>query len=360
MTWYEVESADSLSTPALLVYPDRVASNIKRAISIIGDTDRLRPHVKTHKMLEVGKIQVAAGLSRFKCATIAEAEMMAMAGAKDVLVAYQLLGPRISQLEQLKNQYPDVIFSSLIDSIEGLDFLKTIDKTSSQIHVYIDLNVGQNRTGIKIGSVLTSIIERLVSDDTIAWEGFHVYDGHITESDLEFRTDDVERAISGIASVLEKYPQAKIVAGGSPTFGVHALHEDRECSPGTFVFWDYGYQSKYPEYQFQYAAVIATRIISKLDDHTFCLDLGYKHISAEITPPHIHFLNVGPYQQRGHSEEHLVIRFKEAQSLQLGDVLYGIPRHVCPTVALYNFANVVEDAALTGKWNVIARDLELG
>ncbi len=360
MTWYEVEREDSLSTPALLVYPDRVKSNIQRAISIIGEANRLRPHVKTHKMLEVGKLQVAAGLTKFKCATIAEAEMMAMAGAKDILIAYQLLGPRISQLERLKKQYPDIVLSSLIDSIEGLDFLKAIEKTSDGIHVFIDLNVGQNRTGIKVGLELTNLIERLVSDNEIVWEGFHVYDGHITESDLEFRTEDVDRVISGIAPLLEKYPEAKIVAGGSPTFGVHALHDKRECSPGTFVFWDFGYQSKYPEYQFQYAAVIATRIISKLDDYTFCLDLGYKHISAEVSPPHIQFLNVGPYQQRGHSEEHLVIRFKESQSLQLGDILYGIPRHICPTVALYNYANIVEDGALTGKWNVIARDLELG
>ena len=358
MTWYALANEHALSTPALLVYPDRIADNISRAITIVGDRHRLRPHVKTHKMLEVAKLQVAAGLSNFKCATIAEAAMMAMAGATDILIAYQLVGPRVLQLESLKTAYPNVIFSSLVDSLEGLELLQK-NITATSFHIYIDVNVGQNRTGVKAGLTLDALIDLLKSDPKIVWEGFHVYDGHITESDFEFRSEDVDRAFLQLEPTLEKYPQAKVVAGGSPTFGVHALDESRQCSPGTFVFWDFGYQNKYPEYEFQYAAVIATRVISKLDEYTYCLDLGYKHISAEVAAPHIDFLNVGAYKQRAHSEEHLVIRFKEIQQLQLGDVLYGIPRHVCPSVALYNFAHVVERGRVVDKWEVLARDLEL-
>jgi len=359
MTWYQLENEDCLPTPALLVYSNRVKANIDRALEIVGDRHRLRPHVKTHKMLEVSTLQVEAGLSKFKCATIAEAEMMAIAGAQDILIAYQLFGPRVHQLEALKVKYPNVAFSSLVDCMKGVNALLSAKRHTDSIHVYIDINVGQNRTGIKVGPPLTELIEFLLASDDITWEGFHAYDGHVTEPDFEFRTDDSDHAFSKLLPLTKTYPNAKIVAGGSPTFGVHALHEDRECSPGTFVFWDYGYQSKYPEYKFQYAAVIATRIISKIDNYTFCLDLGYKHISAEVAAPQIHFLNAPTYQQRGHSEEHLVIRFKEQQSMEVGDTLFGIPRHICPTVALYSFAHVVENGSLTGKWNVVARDLEL-
>ena len=102
MKWYQLNNPDTLDTPALMVHPDRVISNIRRAKEIVGDINRLRPHVKTHKMLEVGKLQVKEGIKKFKCATLAEAEMMAKAGAESILIAYQLVGPRPSQLSQLK------------------------------------------------------------------------------------------------------------------------------------------------------------------------------------------------------------------------------------------------------------------
>ena len=79
---------DQLDTPALVIDRDKVERNIQLAIKLAGGVKRLRPHVKTHKILEVAELQVAAGITKFKCATIAEAEMLGMAGAID-----QFLGP---------------------------------------------------------------------------------------------------------------------------------------------------------------------------------------------------------------------------------------------------------------------------
>jgi len=68
--WFEVGNVGEVDSPALLIYPDRIASNIDRMIQIAGSAQKLRPHVKTYKMAEIVKMQLAAGIDKFKCATI--------------------------------------------------------------------------------------------------------------------------------------------------------------------------------------------------------------------------------------------------------------------------------------------------
>ncbi|MBO9620357.1 MAG: D-TA family PLP-dependent enzyme, partial [Niabella sp.] len=82
--WYRIKNIDELDTPALVVYPERVKQNIELAIKMVGTIDRLRPHVKTHKSKEVTQLLLDAGVTKFKCATIAEAEMLGIVKAPDV------------------------------------------------------------------------------------------------------------------------------------------------------------------------------------------------------------------------------------------------------------------------------------
>ncbi len=97
--WYAIQNADEVPSPALLVYPDRVEENIRRMIALAGGVDRLRPHMKTSKIPEVVRMHLDQGITRYKVATIAEAEMAAAAGAPDVLLAYQPVGPNIGRLD---------------------------------------------------------------------------------------------------------------------------------------------------------------------------------------------------------------------------------------------------------------------
>ena len=103
--WHDIDLSE-IDTPALIIDKDKVLGNIELAISYAGGTNHLRPHVKTHKMLEVVKLQMAAGISKFKCATIAEAEMLGLAGAADVLMAYPVQGPKIDCVLKLVSSYP--------------------------------------------------------------------------------------------------------------------------------------------------------------------------------------------------------------------------------------------------------------
>ena len=94
--WYAVRNAADLPTPALLLHEERIGANLDAMLRIAGDPARLRPHVKTHKLPQLVARQVARGITRFKAATIAEADMTPGAGGIDILLAYQPVGPLIA------------------------------------------------------------------------------------------------------------------------------------------------------------------------------------------------------------------------------------------------------------------------
>src|SRR5690606_23162989 len=149
MTWYTIENIDAVDTPALLVYGDRIQQNIDLAKTFVDDPAKLRPHIKTSKNPEVIKRMLASGINKFKCATIAEAEMLALAGAKDILLAYQPVGPKVKRFVKLQQTYTEATFACLIDNSATLSELAYLAEKSGQpIRVLIDLNIGMNRTGI--------------------------------------------------------------------------------------------------------------------------------------------------------------------------------------------------------------------
>ena len=111
--WYSLTDTDSLDSPALLVYPQRVKQNIQTALQMVGgDAQRLQPHVKTCKSAEAIGLMMEAGIYKFKAATIAEAELLSTCGAKEVLLAYQASGPKLQRLLQLAKLYPQTAFEN--------------------------------------------------------------------------------------------------------------------------------------------------------------------------------------------------------------------------------------------------------
>jgi D-serine deaminase-like pyridoxal phosphate-dependent protein len=149
-----------------------------------------------------------------------------------------------------------------------------------------------------------------------------------------------------------------IVAGGSASF---ATHRERkvECSPGTFVFWDWNYLHLLPETPFELAALVITRICSIVDPRTVTLDLGHKSVAAENPLPRVHFLNAPAAVPIAQSEEHLVVQVPDSSIHEVGEVWYGVPVHICPTVALYEEVQVVKDHTIAARWRVVARDKKI-
>ena len=148
MEWYEIKNIETVDSPALLVYPDRAKENIRLLIEMAGSTEALRPHVKTNKMSEACQLLLDAGIHKFKCATIAEAEMLGNLNAPDVILAHQPTGPKIHRLIALTKKFPTTHYCTLIDNI-GTAAKLSEAFVSAELHldVYIDLNIGMNRSG---------------------------------------------------------------------------------------------------------------------------------------------------------------------------------------------------------------------
>jgi len=360
MNWYTIENIDRIDSPCLVLYKDRIKANIDNAIKLIRNVDNLRPHVKTNKIAEVCRMMMDAGITKFKCATIAEAEMLAIINAKDVLLAYQPTGPKADRLNLLARHYPETAFSCLIDDSEVASALSKIYSHSGlTLNVFIDVNTGMNRTGITPGKVNT-LFEKIRTLPSLHIQGIHVYDGHLKDPDPEKRKEEsgsafveIKKLADHLEMTLER--KIKIIAGGSPTFPAHA-ERNVECSPGTFVFWDWGYKHQLPDEPFEYAALVVARVISVVNKTTITADLGHKAVASENPLPRVYFLNAPGSVPVSHSEEHMVINVPDASKFRPGDVLYGIPVHICPTVSLYDRAILVEDKQATTIWRVIARD----
>ena len=312
------------------------------------------------------KILLQSGFTQFKCATIAEAEMLAEAQAPDVLLAYQPVGPKAERLSRLVRQFPKTIFSCLVDNIETANQLNDIfKKINHKLPVYIDLNIGMNRTGIKPGPDAQALYKKCQSLNGIIAVGLHAYDGHLRDADLEVRTKKCNEGFTPVIEmqqrlVLEGFREPIVVVGGTTTFPIHAKRKNVVCSPGTFIYWDNGYHDTFKEQPFEFAALVLTRVISKPTDHLICIDLGHKSIASENPLNNrVFFLNASNLTPMSHSEEHMVLKVNGENNYKVGDVLYGVPFHICPTVALYDSAVVIKDHKAVDRWAMLARNRKI-
>ncbi|MGC4103812.1 D-TA family PLP-dependent enzyme [Ferruginibacter sp.] len=364
--WFHINNAAGIDSPALLVFPQRVQQNIDTAIAMLGDVNRLRPHVKTHKCTEVAAMMIAAGIHKFKCATIAEAEMLGMAGAKDVLLSYQPGGPKLQRFIELIKKYPGTSYACLTDNTASAkEQAESFTAAGLTVPVYIDLNIGMNRTGIVPGDAALELYRFCAAAPGIAIQGLHAYDGHITNSDFEVRKIEADACFQQVELLAEKIkanklPPPNIIMGGSPTFSIHCERPGIECSPGTFIYWDQSYLLHCPEQAFVPAAVLITRVVAIPTATLVSTDLGHKSVAAENEKTKRVFFPQHPYLTVfSQSEEHLVLENNSGHIFKPGDLLYAIPWHICPTVALYESVHVVEDGKVVGVWKNVARDRKI-
>ncbi len=358
--WPPTSKLEGAPSPSLLIDPLLIEGNIQRMISLVGadGIDRLRPHLKTHKMAEVVRLQCEAGITKFKAATLAELEMAAKAGAKDVLLAMQAVGPNIARLVQAVERYPGMAISTIVDHPQAVsDLSRHCRPLEHPMRVFIDIDCGMHRTGIEIGPELEALEAHIQDQEGVTLAGYHVYDGHLHDPSEAVRRAGVLKILASVTKLTADSPELSVIAGGSPTFGLWAQNSTWECSPGTTLLWDAGYAQSFPDLPFEIAAVLLTRVISKPGGKRLCLDLGHKAVAAENPLEcRVFFPALPGVKIIGQSEEHLVVETEDADQFSPGDLLYALPRHICPTVALHHSAHVVRDGVLTEEsWIVAAR-----
>src|SRR5438552_5838406 len=246
-SWHKVVNAREVASPALLVYPDRIEENIRRMIQMAGGRERLRPHVKTHKLAEVIVMQMERGIGEFKCATVAEAEMSASCTAEDVLLAYQPVGPNVERLVRLAKTFPNTKFSTIADDAEPLRHLSAAASDAGvEIEVVVDIDCGMHRTGVAPGAKAVELYQLIEILPALKSGGLHVYDGHINDRELPARVKNCEAAfapVNALRKELADHVEARksssgrhdgrsvlnVVAGGTPTFPIHARRKDVQC-----------------------------------------------------------------------------------------------------------------------------------
>jgi D-serine deaminase-like pyridoxal phosphate-dependent protein len=365
---YQIDDVSQICSPALLFYKDLIADNIREMLQLAGRPERLRPHAKTHKTREIAQMQLAAGITKHKCATIAEAELLAAAGVPDVLLAYPIVGPNCRRVAKLLQAYPHTHFAVLADHPVGIGQLAAaMSEGGHTIDVLLDINVGQDRTGVLPDETAVRLYQSIAGRQHLRPGGLHVYDGHNHQERLEDRRTAVAQHLDPVFSFRDRLLKLKlslprIVFGGTPTFSVWTKLNlpEAEFSPGTCVLYDAGYGGRFGELPFKPAALLLTRVVSRPTPQRVTFDLGYKAIASD--PPagkRCRLLDVPEYREVLHNEEHLVIETPFAERFQPGDVAFAIPMHVCPTVALHQHAQVIEGGKVVGRWRIAARDREL-
>src|SRR5260221_7663200 len=235
--WHKVSNVEEVASPALLVYPDRVDANIQGMLRVAGG-ERLRPHVKTHKLPEVVRMQIERGINKFKCATIAEAEMTALCGATDVLLAYQPVGPNIARFIQLAKSLSRTKFSTIADDANVLRSLSAAAaEADREVDALVDIECGMRRSGGPPGPKAVGLYRLIADLRGFKPGGFHAYEGQIQDREPGERARACERAFSPVNVLRAQLaatglPVPVVVAGGTPTFPIHARLQEVERGPG--------------------------------------------------------------------------------------------------------------------------------
>jgi D-serine deaminase-like pyridoxal phosphate-dependent protein len=365
---YRIDDPAALLSPSLVIFRDLVRKNLEAMVAVAREPDRLRAHVKTHKMPALVRLSEQFGIRKHKVATIAEAEMVAQAGGTDVLVAYPVLGPNIARLARLVRAYPATTFRVIVDDPSAARALDTgCEGLAAPVPTLVDLEVGMGRTGVAPGPAALELYALIETLPNLHADGLHAYDGHVKASDPAERRQAavaIQESVLALRDSLRARGHAvpRLVFGGTPTFPFHAAltEPEVECSPGTSTLYDRGYGTAFRDLPFVAAALLFTRVVSRPRPGRLCLDLGHKAVAADPPGARLAILDLPEATLGGQSEEHLVVDTPEAQSFPVGSPLLAVPTHICPTCALHRWAYVIEDGKVVDEWEVAARDRVIG
>lgn len=366
---FRFDESARLLTPALVIDRDRVQNNIAATLRLLGgDANRWRPHIKTAKLAYVMRMFLDAGVPQFKCATTLELKVACEIGARDILVAYPMVGANAKRVREIAAQHSDVKVSVLVESEQ-----QAVQWLNSSVDLFIDVNPGMNRTGIPEGrnaEIMT--LAKIITSSSSRLRGLHYYDGHLSKQAIAERCVEAHRGYQKLLGLVEDLSAAKIEVGevitsGTPTFpcgisfspfvGGPFIHR---VSPGTVVYTDATSQKQLPEeYGYQTAAVVATRVVSQPAANIFTCDAGHKTVSADAGTPTCEVLGHPECTPLTPSEEHLPIRVEDGSVVPaIGELLYLVPRHICPTVNNFDHAVIVSQGKLVATELVSARGRE--
>ncbi len=362
MEGYVLNNTEEVISPSLIYDLDIIRRNTEEIIRIAGGPERLWPHIKTHKCIKMVELLMSYGIRRFKAATIAEAEMAAMAGAERVILAYPLIGPNQKRLIELAKGFPKTTFYAMEDDLGQMRLLSELcGRMDYELACLVDVNTGLDRTGVPMERV-EAFYRESAALPHLRLEGLHCYDGDRHEREFAARNQKVvetDALIAAIVSNLRRdgYACDIVVAGGTPSFPCHAKDDAWYLSPGTSFIHDAGYRDGIPDLNCTPGAAVMTRVVSHPAPGCFTLDLGYKGIASDPSGQRGWICGYEDAESVMQNEEHWVWRLKDEDRIPpIGTCLYVIPAHICPTSALYPEVLIAQKGEVTDHWQVTARN----
>jgi D-serine deaminase-like pyridoxal phosphate-dependent protein len=366
---YRLPAVEDVLTPALVVYPEIVASNVERTIDLLdGDADRWRVHIKSAKLGYTLRLLTGRGVRNFKCATTLELLVACESGAADVLLAYPSLGANARRARELADQFLQVRISVLAENEEQVRQWR-----ASRVGIFLDINPGMNRTGIeqsRSGDVLTLV--RAIEAAELEFRGLHYYDGQYGGLEERERTEAAHRGYDWLMQIAAEIERAgthvpEVVTAGTPTLPSSLSYSGfrrgsfvHRVSPGTIVYCDATSQGQLPSaYGHRPAVLVVTRVVSRPRAGMITCDAGHKTVSADAGVPTCVVLGHRELTPLSPSEEHLPMAVAEgAAGPRIGEALYLLPRHVCPTVNNFDSALLVRQGEIESVEKVSARGRE--
>lgn len=358
-----------LDTPALLINRDQVLDNIKFIQGYANDNKvNLRPHTKTHKMPYLAKLQLEAGAQGITVAKVGEAEIMAENGIDNIFIANEIVGDL--KLERIKalNQRIDISFG--IDSMEQVrDIERVFQGEGKKAQVLIEIEVGENRSGIIEEEDFLSLLANIKDCKNINLKGIFSHEGHSYGAqdldDLKNIFDQAQIRTLKFANLAEKEGfMLDVVSIGATPPTIHTLpimEGITEIRPGTYILMDASQGNALGTYDRCAASVLAT-VISRPTAERVILDVGAKGITMQTRNKGICATTGLGYIKNHHIyinsvfDEHAIIYDKNFRdNIEIGDKVEIIPNHICPVVNLYDKGYLISNGEVLEEVRVLGR-----
>jgi D-serine deaminase-like pyridoxal phosphate-dependent protein len=304
--------------------------------------------------------QIEAGSAvGITCAKLGEAEVMADAGVRDILIANEVVGPiKTGRLTELALRCDLMV---AVDDPANVAMLsQACQARGASVRILVELNVGMNRCGVQPGAAALELARRIAESPGLRFRGLMGYEGHLvgTKDPLEraARVREAFRPLQETCELLERAGLAVpiVSGGGTGTYDVTGtLDRVTEVQAGSYVFMDTTYLKVRPE--FQSALTVLSSVVSRPVPERVVVDAGMKTMTREFGWPEV--LGMGSLTVRSLSEEHATLEVSEPQNVRLspGDRVRFIPSHCCTTVNLHDTLHVVQGDLLVDIWPIAAR-----
>ena len=360
---------EQIDTPAILIDRDIMMENLRFMQNKANQYNvNLRPHIKTHRMPALAKLQMQEGAYGITVAKVGEAEVMAEHGLYNIFIANEIVG--FSKLERIRALNRKINIRIGVDSEYHIDQLEQVFHGEEKgIEVLIEFEVGENRSGVITDEQLIHLANYIKSKKNVHLKGVFSHEGHSykaknAEECIKVSLESQERTVRAGNLVKKMGIDIDTISIGATPSLMHGgiIAGVTEIRPGTYIFMDVGQGSAINDFSKCAATVLAT-VISKPTEERVVLDAGAKALTSQNRSEGICstngfglIKNSDNIRLSGVFDEHGLIYDKEFRKhIEIGDKIEIIPNHICPTCNLYEKAYVVSAGQVLQELPILCR-----